>query len=72
MKVLHLLKTSTGATWALRQLRELVKLDVDVHVALPQGSLVTAYQDAGVTTHILQTAIDIKKPWTNISRFKLI
>ena len=72
MKVLHLLKTSTGATWALRQLRELVKLGVDVHVALPQGPLVTAYQDAGVTTHILQTAIDIKRPWTNISRFKAL
>ena len=72
MKVLHLLKTSTGATWALRQLRELVKLGVDVHVALPQGPLVSAYQEFGITTHILQTAIDIKKPWTNISRFKAL
>jgi glycosyltransferase involved in cell wall biosynthesis len=72
MKVLHLLKTSTGATWALRQLRELVKLGVEVHVALPQGPLVAAYQDVGVTTHILQTGIDIKKPWTNISRFKAL
>ena len=72
MKVLHLLKTSTGATWALRQLRELVKLGVDVHVALPDGPLVSSYQDIGVTTHILQTAIDLKRPWTNILRFKAI
>ena len=72
MKVLHLLKTSTGATWALRQLRELVKLGVNVHVALPDGPLISAYQDAGVTTHILQTALDIKKPWSNISRFKAL
>jgi glycosyltransferase involved in cell wall biosynthesis len=72
MKVLHLLKTSTGATWALRQLRELVKLGIDVHVALPSGPLVTEYQGVGVTTHTLQTAIDIKKPWTNISRFKAL
>lgn len=72
MKVLHLLKTSTGATWALRQLRELVKLGIDVHVALPDGPLISSYQDSGVTTHILQTAIDIKKPWTNISRFKAL
>jgi glycosyltransferase involved in cell wall biosynthesis len=72
MRVLHLLKTSTGATWALRQLRELVKLGVEVHVALPDGPLVTAYQDFGVNTHILQTAIDIKRPWTNFSRFKAL
>lgn len=72
MKVLHLLKTSTGATWALRQLRELVKLGVDVHVALPDGPLVSAYQEFGITTHILQSALDIKKPWRNIAGFKAI
>jgi len=72
MKVLHLLKTSTGATWALRQLRELVKLGVNVHVALPDGPLVSAYQNVGVTTHILQTAINIKKPWKNIATFKAL
>lgn len=72
MRVLHLLKTSTGATWALRQLRELVKLGVEVHVALPDGPLVSAYQNFGVNTHILQTAIDIKKPWTNFSRFRAL
>ena len=72
MRVLHLLKTSTGATWALRQLRELVKLGVEVHVALPDGPLISAYQDVGVSTHILQTGIEIKKPWTNIARFKAL
>lgn len=70
MKVLHLLKTSTGATWALRQLRELVKLGVEVHVALPDGPLVKNYQEFGVKTHIFQSAIDVKRPWTNIRRFK--
>ena len=69
MKVLHLLKTSTGATWALRQLRELVKLGVEVHVALPDGPLVKAYKDVGVHTHILQTAIYVKAPWKNIRLF---
>lgn len=70
MKVLHLLKTSSGATWALRQLRELVKLGVDVHVALPDGPLVKSYQEFGVTTHILQTGFDVKKIWTNLARFR--
>jgi len=69
MKALHLLKTSTGATWALRQLRELVKLGVEVHVALPAGPLVKKYQEQGVHTHILQTAINIKKPWKNLKLF---
>lgn len=70
MKVLHLLKTSTGATWALRQLRELVTLGIEVHVALPEGPLVIEYQKHGIHTHILQTAIEIKKPWKNLSLFK--
>jgi len=72
MKVLHLLKTSTGATWGLRQLRELVKLGVDVHVALPDGPLVQDYQKHGIKTHLLQTGLDVKKPWTNFKRFKAL
>lgn len=70
MKVLHLLKTSTGATWALRQLRELVKLGVEVHVALPEGPLVSEYNAVGVKTHILQTAINVKAPWKNFALFQ--
>jgi glycosyltransferase involved in cell wall biosynthesis len=53
MKVLHLVKTSRGATWALRQMRELVKLDVDVHVVLPAYSAnASKYQAAGINVHI--------------------
>jgi len=70
MKVLHLLKTSTGATWALRQLRELVKLGLEVHVALPDGTLVEQYQKHGVHCHLIQTAINIRQPWKNLSMFK--
>ena len=54
----------------MRQLRELVKLGVDVHVVLPSGPLVESYQEHGITTHLLQTAIDVKRPWTNFKRFK--
>jgi glycosyltransferase involved in cell wall biosynthesis len=42
VKVLHLLKTSIGATWALRQMRELVKLG---------GSLIDMYEKFGVVVH---------------------
>jgi len=34
MRVLHLLKTSIGASWALCQTRELVNQGVEAHVAL--------------------------------------
>ena len=64
MRALHLVKTSVGATWALRQMRELVKLGVEVHVALPpNGHLEPHYQRSGVVVHRLQTDFPIGKPW---------
>jgi glycosyltransferase involved in cell wall biosynthesis len=62
MRVLHLLKTSVGAGWALRQTRELVRLGVDVHVALPPGPLVQQYETAGVKTHLFQPDFPIRQP----------
>ena len=54
MKVLHLVKTSTGATWAFRLMRDLVQLGEEVHVALPpNGILVPRYKDAGIIVHEL-------------------
>lgn len=69
MKVLHFLKTSVGASWGLRQMRELVNLGVEVHVALPDGPLITAYRDIGVTVHIIDASINLRNPFANISRF---
>ena len=64
MRVLHLLKTSTGAVWALRQVRELVRLGVDVHVALPPGGkLYKEYRKAGAETHPLVCEFPAKRPW---------
>ncbi len=64
MRVLHLLKTSVGAHWALRQMRELVQLGVDVHVALPpEGPLVHEYRRAGVVTHPFNFGLPMKAPW---------
>jgi len=67
MRVLHLLKTAHGATWALRQTTELVKLGYEVHVALPDGPMVERYQAAGVQTHILNPSVALARPWQNIS-----
>ncbi|SHE81050.1 Glycosyltransferase involved in cell wall bisynthesis [Bacteroides luti] len=70
MIVLHLVKTSVGATWALRQMIELVKLGVEVHVALPlDGYLISRYKANGIYVHglnysirgLVQTAINLRK-----------
>ena len=63
MKALHLVKTSVGATWALRQMRELVGLGIEVHVALPpDGPLISAYESAGVVVHPLQLDFPVRRP----------
>ena len=68
MKVLHLLKTSVGAGWALCQIRELVRLGVDVHVALPSGGpMVGKYAAVGATENLMQTDFPIRSPWRFLS-----
>lgn len=62
MKVLHLVKTAVGATWALRQMRELVRLGVEVHVAVPPGPLVQQYETAGVQIHLAQLDFPMRRP----------
>jgi lipopolysaccharide/colanic/teichoic acid biosynthesis glycosyltransferase len=57
--VLQLLKTSVGATWALRQMRELVRLGVKVHAALPPGPLVPHYEAAGVVVHLMNADLPV-------------
>lgn len=65
MKALHLIKTSFGAYWALRLIRKLVSLGIDVHVALPEGGpMVGRYCEVGATEHLLQTDFPIRTPWT--------
>jgi glycosyltransferase involved in cell wall biosynthesis len=63
MRVLHLVKTATGAVWALRQMTELVRLGVEVHVCLPDGPLVERYRQAGIGIHLLQTDLQPRRPW---------
>lgn len=54
MKSLHLVKTSTGAVWAFRLMRDLVQLGDEVHVAMPlDGTLIQQYKDAGIIIHEL-------------------
>lgn len=63
LRVLHLLKTSIGGTWALLQVRELVALGTSVHVALPDGPMVKRFIHAGAIIHLIQTDIAGHRPW---------
>lgn len=64
MKALHLVKTSVGADWAYRQMRELTRLGVEVHVALPPGGpLLPCYEAAGVVVHALPVDLPVRSPW---------
>jgi len=52
LRVLHLVKTPSGAFWALRVMKELVKLGVEVHVAMPpKGRYTPEYEAAGIPIH---------------------
>lgn len=52
--ILHLVKTSVGATWAYRLMRELVRQGYEVHAALPtDGPLIPRYREAGIIIHEL-------------------
>jgi glycosyltransferase involved in cell wall biosynthesis len=63
LRVLHLVKTSVGATWAWRQVRELVRLGVEVHVAVPPGGpMIPRYEEVGVTVHALDVDLPIRRP----------
>lgn len=52
-KVMHLIKTTIGATWALREIQVLIGLGCEVHVVLPnEKELYQRYKDAGAHVHI--------------------
>lgn len=67
MKVLHLIKTSTGASWALRQLKVLVKEGVDVYAVMPEGPRCEEYKNVGVKVIKFQPGISLSKPFSNFS-----
>ena len=64
MRVLHLVKTSEGGTWAARQVRILTALGVDVHVVLPvsSGEAVTHWEAAGATLHFADCSLPVGAP----------
>ncbi|MBC8651633.1 glycosyltransferase family 4 protein [Pseudomonas sp. MTM4] len=64
MKVLHLVKTTSGAIWALRQIKVLIDLGCEVWVALPNDTgTASAYRAAGANVVILVSDVtSLKNP----------
>jgi len=64
LKALHLVKTSSGAAWAWRQIRELVASGVDVVVAVPgDGPMAERYRQVGARVHEAQYDAPVRRPW---------
>ena len=64
MRVLHVVKTSDGASWAASQAAVLVRSGVEVHVALPraEGRTVEAWRRAGAAIHIADLSLPVRHP----------
>lgn len=63
-RILHVVKTSDGAEWAAEQAAELVRLGIEIHVALPcaQGRTVQKWVDSGAIIHIVPTDLPTRNP----------
>ena len=64
MRALHISKSADGAQWAIRQVAELIRQGVEVHVALPDpaGSAVPAWRTTGATLHFVDCSLPIFDP----------
>lgn len=65
VRVLHVVKNSSGAGWAAREVRELMKLGVDVHVALPSldGRDMPIWRESGAQLHVCDLSFPTLRPW---------
>lgn len=64
MRVLHVVKTSDGASWAANQVERLVRSGVEVHAALPseQGRTVASWKASGAQVHIADLSLPLREP----------
>jgi len=62
MKVIHIIKTSVGATWSFKQIKVLKEQGVEVHVILPNntGKLYDLFNSINIPVYICE--FDIKNP----------
>jgi glycosyltransferase involved in cell wall biosynthesis len=64
MRVLHVSKTSDASFWAVRQVAQLVRNGVDVHVALPSssGEALKAWRQTGASLHFVDCSLPVRSP----------
>jgi glycosyltransferase involved in cell wall biosynthesis len=65
LRVLHLVKTTTGAAWAAQQAAVLAREGVDVHVALPEltGRTMPEWERGGAHVHCAAVDFPAGAPW---------
>lgn len=66
MKILQIVKTSEGATWAYNQAEELKKNGIDIITIMPDdaGKIAKEYKQSNMKIIINDFSLPIKKPWT--------
>lgn len=64
-RALHVVKTSDGASWAARQVAELVRSGLEVHVALPRakGDTMSLWKQSGAELHVADLDFPATAPW---------
>ena len=69
MRVLQVIKTSECAFWAVRQVTELIRHGLEVHVVLPSqsGPAVPAWQETGAVLHYVDCRLPNPESRKNIS-----
>jgi glycosyltransferase involved in cell wall biosynthesis len=66
MKILHIVKTATGATWVYHQVRVLRSLGFEIVLALPPAAAngsAAKYRELGATVVLINLDVPTKRPW---------
>lgn len=72
MRVLHLIKTAEGATWAYRQIKVLVAQGAEVAVCLPPGKMADKYIADGIKVYPFHFSINPVKVLMQLLKFRKI
>ena len=72
MKVLHLIKTGVGATWAFRQVQVLTAQGAEVAVCLPEGKMADKYTADGIEVFNFEFSLAPHKLLASFRAFKKI
>ena len=72
MKILHIIKTNTGASWAYKQIKQLNKMGIKIIVMLPneKDGYAQEYKKIGIKVIPFDASLPIKKPWKMFSKIK--